>query len=157
MRNPLLIALAVVLCGLLFSGPVTAQTINGSISGQIVDANGAAVAGANVTVTNAETGQSRGTMSNDEGLYRVSSLAIGPYTIKVEKSGFGSAAEDTRVSSGVDTAINFKLSAGTLTAQVEVSDTGAVLETTQSQVVKTDRWAATPNARRTPTERMSAW
>ena len=46
MRKPLLIALAVGMCGFFLSLSVTAQTINGTISGLITDANGEAVAGA---------------------------------------------------------------------------------------------------------------
>ena len=137
MRRSLLITLAVLVCGFLLSPSATAQTINGSISGLVTDANGAAVAGAMVTATHVETGQSRDATTNEEGLYRISSLGIGSYSVKIEKSGFGSVSEVTQVSSGADTTINFKLSAGALTAQVEVTDTGAVLETTQSQVIKT--------------------
>jgi outer membrane receptor protein involved in Fe transport len=124
-------------CGFLLSPSASAQTINGSISGLVTDANGAAVAGATVTATNTGNNQSRDAVTNEEGLYRISSLAIGNYTVKIEKSGFGSVSEVTQVSSGADTTINFKLSAGSLSAQVEVTDTGAVLETTQSQVIKT--------------------
>jgi hypothetical protein len=137
MRRSLLITLAVLVCGFLLSPSATAQTINGSISGVVTDANGAAVAGAMVTATHVETGQSRDATTNEEGLYRISSLGIGSYSVKIEKSGFGSVTESTMVSSGADTTINFKLSAGALTAQVEVTDTGAILETTQSQVIKT--------------------
>jgi outer membrane receptor protein involved in Fe transport len=137
MRRSLLITLAVLVCGFLLSPSATAQTINGSISGLVTDANGAAVAGAMVTATSMENGQKRDATTNEEGLYRISSLGIGSYSVKIEKSGFGSVSETTQVSSGADTTINFKLSAGSLTAQVEVTDTGAVLETTQSQVIKT--------------------
>ena len=137
MRRPLLITLALLVCVFLLSLSATAQTINGSISGLVTDANGAAVAGATITATNNQNGQSRDATTNEEGLYRISSLAIGTYSVKIEKSGFGAVTEQTQVSSGADTAINFKLSAGSLSAQVEVTDTGAVLETTQSQVIKT--------------------
>jgi outer membrane receptor protein involved in Fe transport len=136
-RTPLLFTLIVFVCGFLFLPSATAQTINGSISGLVTDANGAAIAGATVTATNTGNGQSRDVTTNEEGLYRISSLAIGSYSVKIEKSGFGSVTEDTRVSAGADTAVNFKLSAGAVTAQVQVTDTGAMLETTQSQVTKT--------------------
>ncbi len=137
MRRSLLITLAVLACSFLLSPSATAQTINGSISGVVTDANGAAVAGAMVTATQVGTGQSRDATTNEEGLYRISSLGIGGYSVKIEKAGFGSVSETTQVSSGADTTVNFKLSAGAVTAQVEVTDTGAILETTQSQVIKT--------------------
>ncbi|HKO97194.1 MAG TPA: TonB-dependent receptor [Pyrinomonadaceae bacterium] len=137
MRKLLLFTLVVFMCGLFLSVPTFAQTINGSITGQVTDANGAAVAGATVTVKNLENGLNRDVVTDDEGLYRIGSLPGGPYEVKVEKSGFGSAIENTRISTGADTAVNFKLSAGPVTAEVQVSDTGALLETTQSQVIKT--------------------
>jgi len=137
MRKRLLSALTVMLCVFFLSTFVAAQTINGTISGVVTDSAGAAVAGATVTATNKDTGQSRDAITNDEGLYRIGSLAVGNYSVKVEKSGFGIVTEETNVSSGSDTSVNAKLSVGGLTAQVTVSDAGALLETTQSQVVKT--------------------
>jgi len=137
MRRPLLLTLAVFMCGFFLSSAVTAQTINGSVSGVVTDTNGAAVPGAMVTATNTENGLSRDTTTDDEGIYRLASLPGGMYIVKVSKTGFAAVEESTRVSAGADTGVNFKMSAGQVTAQVEVSDTGALIETTQSQVIKT--------------------
>jgi hypothetical protein len=137
MKRLFLAPLVIALCVFFLPGRTTAQTINGTISGVVTDANGAAVAGATVTATNKDTGQTRDAVTNDEGLYRIGSLAVGTYTVKVDKGGFGTVSEETSVSAGSDTAVNAKLSAGSVTAQVTVSDASALLETTQSQVVKT--------------------
>ncbi len=52
-----------VLCGLLFallaSGAGVAQTVTGTISGTVSDASGQVIAGAKVTLTNQQTGNSR--------------------------------------------------------------------------------------------------
>jgi Carboxypeptidase regulatory-like domain/TonB dependent receptor/TonB-dependent Receptor Plug Domain len=133
----LLVLAAVLLCGFVTLPPVFAQSINGSISGVVSDERGDAVAGATVTVSNVDTGATRNDATNDEGLYRISGLPVGFYSVKVEHSGFGGSEERTNVSSGTDTTVNFKLGAGPIKAQVEVSDSGALLETTQSQVSKT--------------------
>jgi outer membrane receptor protein involved in Fe transport len=133
----LLVLAAVLLCGFVTLPPAFAQSINGSISGVVSDERGDAVAGATVTVSNVDTGVTRDDTTNDEGLYRISGLPVGFYSVKVERSGFGSGEERSNVSSGVDTTVNFKLGAGQIKAQVEVSDSGALLETTQSQVSKT--------------------
>lgn len=137
MKRALSFFFTLVACCFLVSITVTAQTINGTISGLVTDTQGAAVGGAAVTVTNRDTGQTRDTVTNDEGLYRVGSLPVGNYSVKVDKTGFGAVTEETNVSSGADTAVNVRLSVGGVTAQVTVSDTGSVLETTQSQVIKT--------------------
>src|ERR1044071_3130734 len=64
-----------------------AQT-SGEITGLVTDSSGAAVSGANVTVTNKATGATRTITTNSEGLYAFPSLLPGVYQLKVEQSGF---------------------------------------------------------------------
>jgi hypothetical protein len=64
------------------------QTFRGTILGTVTDASGAAVAGANVTVRNTDTGVERATQTNDSGQYSVPELQIGTYSVTVEKQGF---------------------------------------------------------------------
>jgi len=61
---------------------------NGTINGRVRDPNGAAVAGASVTVTNDSTGQSFTAMTNDEGVFRTGQLAQGSYSVTINSSGF---------------------------------------------------------------------
>jgi outer membrane receptor protein involved in Fe transport len=138
MRKLFLIGLTFVLCSFVALPLVNAQTINGSISGVVSDADGAAIPGANITVTNTETGAARSAVSNDEGLYKIASLPVGNYNVTAEKDGFAkSATTDVAVSVSVDTQANFQLGAGGVQATVQITDTGQLLEATQSQVVKT--------------------
>lgn len=137
MKTRILTVLAVFLLGSFLAVTTHAQSINGSISGVVTDQNDAAVPGATVTITNTATGQTRDDTTNDEGLFRVNGLAVGAYTVKAEKPGYAIGTnESVSVSSGITTEANFKLSAGSVTASVIVSDSGALLETTQSQVSK---------------------
>ena len=46
------------------------QTSRGTVSGTILDASGAVVAGARVVLTGAETGARRSALSNEAGIYR---------------------------------------------------------------------------------------
>src|SRR5579864_5046861 len=59
-----------------------------AIIGNVTDSTGAAVAGATVTVRNVETGVSRTIVTDDAGDYRVLSLPVGQYEVRVEKTGF---------------------------------------------------------------------
>ena len=59
-----------------------------SIGGTVKDAAGALISGANVTVTNVETGKSQQTITGDEGFFRVSGLPPGKYTVTADASGF---------------------------------------------------------------------
>ena len=65
-----------------------AQTGTSSITGTVLDVNGAAVPGATVTALNEATGVVYTQTSNDSGLYSFSSLPVGVYTVTVEKQGF---------------------------------------------------------------------
>src|SRR5690349_2578584 len=71
-----------------FSLPVQAQTTYGSITGLVTDASGAAMAGAQVTLTNPGTGETRNQTTGDDGLYLFPNLIPGTYRIDIEKAGF---------------------------------------------------------------------
>lgn len=118
---------------------VSGQTINGTILGTVTDAQGAVVPGANIIVTNNNTGLQRQVVTDEDGRYRVSGLAVGVYTVRIEKGGFAPIIRtDVNVNAGVETDVSLPLQAGSVEAQVEVSATeGELLDTTQSQVVKT--------------------
>ena len=49
---------------------VHGQTRRGTVSGTILDASGAVIAGARVVLTGTETGVQRSTLSNEAGIYR---------------------------------------------------------------------------------------
>jgi outer membrane receptor protein involved in Fe transport len=125
---------------LVFLAPAigNAQTINGSISGAVTDQNGSAISGASVKVTNVGTGAMREATTNSEGLYRIVGLPVGVYTVRIEQGGFQPQVnERVEVSVAVDATANFTLKTAAVQEVVVVTETAALLETTQSQVVKT--------------------
>lgn len=65
-----------------------AQTHRGSVRGTITDPNGAVIPGATVKAVNTGTNKSRVSLSNEEGMYVVSSLAAGTYRVEIEFAGF---------------------------------------------------------------------
>src|SRR5713226_1627078 len=60
----------------------------GSVFGTVADAQAAMVPGANVTLTNTGTGQSRTVTTDASGGYVFSLLPVGSYTVTVEQAGF---------------------------------------------------------------------
>jgi len=73
----------------LIAGFAFGQNANtGEIKGTVTDPSGAVVPGANVTLTKTGTGTVRTTISDGEGRYVISNLQPGPYSVKVELSGF---------------------------------------------------------------------
>jgi Carboxypeptidase regulatory-like domain len=67
---------------------VLAQLPTGTILGVVKDPSGGVVPDATVTIRNVETGLTRTATTGGDGAYRVPSLPVGQYTIRVEKSGF---------------------------------------------------------------------
>jgi hypothetical protein len=64
------------------------QSTEGSNTGVVKDPNGAAVADANVTLRNSETGITRNATTNDDGEYVFKRIEPGGYAVTVEASGF---------------------------------------------------------------------
>ena len=77
--------LATILCCL---SSVFAQTVTGSITGQVTDPSGAVVVGAKVTAENAATSVQTLAKTNASGVYTIRFLPVGTYTVTVEATGF---------------------------------------------------------------------
>src|SRR5262249_51265521 len=60
-------------------GSATAQSVNGSIQGTVVDQSGAVLPGVTVTVTNTSTGITRTTITDETGTFRAELLPVGTY------------------------------------------------------------------------------
>src|SRR5215217_6178688 len=75
------------LCILVLSGIVDAQSNKGSIIGTVKDPNDAIVPNAKVTVANNANGETRETTSDEGGDFAVANLDPGNYKITVEASG----------------------------------------------------------------------
>ena len=82
--------LSVMSVSILMTGLQAHAQFNGNIQGVILDPNGAAVAGATVSLSNVDTGITATTLSSDTGNYRFNSLEPGNYVIKASANGFES-------------------------------------------------------------------
>ena len=89
----------VAVAALLLSSAAFAQYDTGSIAGTVLDEQGAAVAGASVTLTNVGTGRTFQATANDEGDFVFSALPAGVYRVEAEKTGFSKGVDE-----GVDAA-----------------------------------------------------
>jgi len=131
----ILIAVVLFLAGI----TVVGQTNKGAISGTVVDANGAAVPGATVTVTNLGTGQKVTVTTSESGSYTVSSLDPVTYSVLVEAQGFKKAVLDKlKVDTASTTPANVQLETGSVSEQVVVTAEGTAVNTesgTTSQTI----------------------
>ena len=114
------LSLVLMLCLSAVAAFAQERTTTGSIAGSIVDANGAAIANATVTVTGA-TG-ARTATSSDEGLFEVQNLTPGIYSVKVEQQGFKTAtSSNVEVLVGRTASLRLELQPGLATETVEVT------------------------------------
>src|SRR5262249_14133341 len=63
-------------------------TTTATLTGHVQDAAGATIPGAQVTLRNLATNQTRRVMSETDGGYRVAALPVGEYELRVEAQGF---------------------------------------------------------------------
>ena len=68
--------------------PSIGQVVKGSISGSVIDPQGAVVSGAQVKAKNAETGVVFATTTDSAGFYRFNLLPVGTYTVEITSQGF---------------------------------------------------------------------
>lgn len=134
-------AVLLFLSAAIFSPPLRAQAVDGTLLGTINDSSGAPVANAKITLVESNTNVSRSAQSNDSGNYVFADLPPGTYRVTAEMTGFKRASR-----SGVDVLVNttvrvdLDLQAGdvseTITVEAETpilqterADTGRKLET----------------------------
>ena len=84
---------AAFLCLTLLVATGNAQIRSGTITGSALDASGAVVTDADVTVTNTATNVSYTTRTNQAGLFTVPYLEDGTYSVAVTKAGFETFTE----------------------------------------------------------------
>jgi Carboxypeptidase regulatory-like domain len=122
--------LAVALC---VSG-AKAQMVGGTISGDVVDPAGAAVAGAEVLVRNDETGSERKFITPESGIFSAPSVAVGTYTVSVSRDGFAPLSRTGVVLTvGQNVQLHLALTVGSVQQSVQVMDTPAVVDTSTLQ------------------------
>ncbi|MGE3510378.1 MAG: TonB-dependent receptor [Vicinamibacterales bacterium] len=128
-------------CGVLWLGAATAaaqETINqASISGRVLDEQGAVVPGAQVTARQLETNYVAEAVTDAEGRFRFPYLKLGPYDLKVSLQGFADVTRRLTLTVGSAFELPLTLRVGGLDAAVTVSAEAPVLEAARSQIAGT--------------------
>src|SRR5579885_494718 len=115
--------------------PVRAQTLYGSVVGNVKDSSDAVIAQAKVTLTNVETKQTREAATTDAGSYNFPTVPPGTYEIRVSKEGF-----TPYVQTGVVVAVNntvrqdITLRLGAVSESVTVTGGIPLLQTDRAEV-----------------------
>jgi hypothetical protein len=115
-----------------------AQAVYGSILGTVTDPQGAAVAGAKVTITNQRKGSEDTATTNADGNYSVTHLVPDLYTVKVEGTGFKiSQQKDVIVEADAGARVDLQFQVGGATETVEVTAEAPQLKTDRADVAVT--------------------
>jgi hypothetical protein len=138
-KSLLLLGALIVATGILMftmTPSAMAQSNTGTLTGQIVDQQGAVIAGAAIRIVDPATSSARDTVSNDVGRYTVTGVPPGTYDITVTKEGFTAAKlTGQKVDIGQVLTLNVPLTIGATTTTVEVKATaGAELQTLNATV-----------------------
>ncbi|HEU5453585.1 MAG TPA: carboxypeptidase-like regulatory domain-containing protein, partial [Terriglobales bacterium] len=140
MRRSFVIPVLALLVALLIPiNPLFAQqAINGTIRGRISDPSGAAVAGADVTVTNTATGFTRSITTGDDGYYVLPNLPLGTYSVTVKKSGFQTLnTTNVSLAAGSEAVVDGELKVGQVETTVEVTGGAPVVEPARTNIGRT--------------------
>lgn len=119
--------------------PALAQTITGRIDGHVYDTSGGVLPGATVTVLNEGTGLSITRVTDENGLFTVTNLPVGTYSVTAELQGFR-RQQKTGFSLNADGRLtaDFSLGVGELTESVEVTAiAGETVNRTSGEVART--------------------
>src|SRR5882724_11699865 len=117
---------------LLFRG-APAQTTAGRILGNITDQTEAAVAGAQVTITDVQHGTSRSLVTTQTGDYVAPDLPAGSYKVRVEAKGFKTIERvNIELEVGKDARIDLVLSPGLVSETLVIEEDAPLVDATSA-------------------------
>ena len=113
------------LIGSLAVQPARAQTLYGSLVGNVLDATNASIPGAKVKITHIETNQVRETQTTADGTYSFPTIVPGTYEVVISHEGFQTFTQrnvPVRINSTIR--VDAALQVGAAAESVEVSGAG---------------------------------
>lgn len=129
-RRERLLPATISLCMILGSfAVVTHAQITSTIQGRVTDAQGLAIAGAEVKVNSAALSVERTVIADSQGSYRVAALPAGIYTVTASHAGFATRSyENLEVLLNRTLTFNITMEVGALEQQVTVEGTAPLLD-----------------------------
>lgn len=126
-------ALATLFVLVMVTGLAFGQADTGQIIGKVVDPNGAAVAGATVTIKSVSTGAERGATADVDGTYTITNLQPGLYDVTTQGASFSASTQRVEVSTGARVSLESKLGIQQVAGEVNVIAQGGVEVNTTTQ------------------------
>ncbi len=111
------------------------QTATATLSGTVLDPNGAVVPAANITVTEIGTGVQRTATTNDQGYFSIPLLKPSNYLLQVEHPGFMTAeVKDVVLNVGDQRSLRIQMKVGDVKEVVNVTNEAPLLNTESAAV-----------------------
>lgn len=128
----ILLLASFVLC---FASLSFAQQTDATVTGEIKDAQGAALVGVQVTARQLETGFTRTAMSDEEGRFVFPGMPVGTYEIRSTREGFRPFVQERlRLAIGEAAVLNITLEVASIDTQVEVTGNAELVNTQTSEL-----------------------
>jgi outer membrane receptor protein involved in Fe transport len=134
-RKNLIVFVAALALFTLLGVSVNAQTVTGTVQGVVSDSKGAVIPGAEVTVRNVETGQTRTLKTNADGYYVATFLPLGRYNVSAAASGFTAVTQEgIEITLNQIRDINITLNPTGVTEAVVVTPEAAPINTSNAEI-----------------------
>jgi hypothetical protein len=127
--------LVLAVCATAAATEAKAQTLYGTLVGNVTDPSNASVAAAKVAAVNADTGFSREAITDERGGYLFSDLQPGAYRINVTASGFAAFTQtDVRVSTNAVLRVDVRMQLPTASESITVAAAVTALQADRSDL-----------------------
>src|SRR5262245_55712433 len=132
-----LIFISLILSGAYLTTLAQQSITSATLSGRIMDANGAAVHGASVSIINLDRNQSATTSSDSEGRFRFIYLPSGRYQLKASASGFAPADRELTLTIGEALDLQVRLAVTGVETKIDITAETPLVETVRTQIAET--------------------
>jgi hypothetical protein len=119
---------------ILFPFALFGQSNRGAITGTVSDPGGALIPGAQVLLTNVETGAKSDTVTTGTGNYSLLQLPVGTYTLVVQQAGFSKYEQtNIQVQVAVTTRVDVAMKVGSAAESVTVTAESTLLKSESAE------------------------
>ncbi len=133
MLKRMLWLVVLLLTGCFLAQPADAQTLNGLLTGTVVDPGGAAVPGVQVTAVNLGTGETRTAVANNIGVWLIPQLPPATYKLTLAQQGFATIVQPAvKLDVNQSVTLDFKLTVASSSETVQVSTAPPTINTTSA-------------------------
>ena len=127
--------LAILLIFLAAASPAQVSRVGGTLEGTVAESGGILIAGTQVKARNVANGSVRAAITDEQGFFLLSDLAVGTYEVEVSQTGFAHYVETgVTIFIGRTTRLEIQLSPATLVQKVTVSAQPATINSSDTTV-----------------------